>query len=132
MAFLSKKLKKIEICSLMPLHLSKNIPEYQKNLKFSNYREIEKNISFFSSINKIVEMAISIKIGSNFLVKLQNTTSFFLTAFFEFFSESTLSRICSFKSLWGADYLRWKKLKSSRCYIISYIPIIKKEMVLDI
>ena len=80
-----KEIKKIEICSLMPLHLSKNIPEYQKNLKFSNYREIEKNISFFSSINKIVEMAISIKIGSNFLVKLQNTTSFFLTAFFEFF-----------------------------------------------
>ena len=77
-------------------------------------------------------MAILIKIGSNFLVKLQNTTSFFLTAFFEFFSESTLSRICSFKSLWGADYLRWKKLKSSRCHIISYTPIIKKEMVLDI
>ena len=58
----------------------------------------------------------------------------FLTPFllFQFFSEPTLSKICSFKSLSGAYYWRWKKLKSRRCYIISYIPIIKKEMVLDI
>ena len=89
-----KILKFVVCCRNMFREISQNIKE---NLKFSNFREIEDNISFF--VPKIVHMAISIKILSNFPLKLQNTTSFLDSLLFQFFSETTLSKICSFKSL---------------------------------
>ena len=68
-----KEIEKIEICSLMPLHLSKNIPEYQKNLKFSIFREIEQ-IYLFCAKNSPYDYID--KNWIKFSPKLQDTTSF--------------------------------------------------------
>ena len=116
-----------KICSLIPLHLSKNIPEYKKCEIFLTFINI---MFFFHKQNNPNGY-----IDQNWVKFSRKTTKhyqFFLNCLFWIFSEPTLSKICSFKSLWGADYLRWKKLKSMRCYIISYIPTIKEEVVLYI